>query len=116
MNKAKNRVDEQAIRAFVTHRYITDGKDSTVKEIAEGVGASEASIRRIINGNRFNLDGWASTYQDTRSSSSTNYPGFSSGVHKVWFYGPSREYMAKIIRTEENVGTFPWKAGISEYP
>jgi hypothetical protein len=92
-------IDEAAIREFVTKRFIAEGKDSTVKEIADGMGVNEARVRKIINDNNFNRDGWATHYQDTRSNKSSNYGAFvGAGIHKVWFYGPSRRYMAQIVK------------------
>lgn len=81
------------IEAWVIERYIRDGKDSTVAEIAAGMGISETSVRRDIA--EANDIAYSVEY---RTSYSTNYRGFEHGSHKVGVYGPTRKTLARIIR------------------
>lgn len=82
------------VRNFVTERFISERKYSTVKEIAAGLGASEATVRKVLKNNPSGV-----RYErESRESHSRNFPSMSVGAHYVDSYGPSMDHLAKIIK------------------
>lgn len=90
----------EALVDWITTRYVATEEDSTVKEIAHGMGWSESKVRRLLDNEP---DVWCRliTTVDSRTSHSTNYLGFKTGMHHVRVWGPSRkELMARLRRLE----------------
>jgi len=78
----------------------------SIKQIAEGVGASETTIRRWIE-KEFDAHGWARVCPTTGyvDRCGSNY-GEKIGVKEVTLYEPSEDYMADAIQrlTVQNEG------------
>ncbi|APU88953.1 hypothetical protein Rctr197k_155 [Virus Rctr197k] len=96
--------DEQTkeLTAFITRRYLETGNDSTVKEMAEGLGWSASKVRAVIDHNRGALPGMCSQ-REARESFSKDYPSMQAGAHMVFVYGPTRATLrAMIVASERN--------------
>ncbi len=85
----------QKVLAFVTDRYIREGKDSTIKEIAEGLEWSETAVRRVFREHDGLIDGMTSSESSVQRRES-NY-GTVVGFKKVRVYGPSRKHLVSVI-------------------
>lgn len=86
-----------SIRDWCTARFIAEQKDSTSAEIADGTGISLSTVRRVMRQHGGCVPGLG-CWQVSRESHSKDYPMMSSGYHRVWTYGPTREELAKRLR------------------
>lgn len=92
MNRMKAIVD------WVTERYIETGKESSVKEIAAGIGVSESTVRKAFDA----VHGCPAELhpeQDSIACPDKYRPGINPDhIRKVWVYSPAKRYMAEIIK------------------
>jgi hypothetical protein len=87
----------ESIAIFVTERYIRSEQGSTVKEIAEGLNISQSKVRKLLV-DAFGCPDGLNSYEETRPSYSTNYPGVVVRHHTVEVYYPSLRRLAQKIR------------------
>ena len=90
---------EQQILNWVTRRFIAEGKDSSVKEIAAGLGVSEDKVRKVFSAHHGCLPGL--TYDHViRDFPSKSY-GALVEPHRVrvGVYGPTRSTLAQMVKT-----------------
>ncbi len=92
---------EQLLVAAVVEMFLDDGEDHTIKEIAAKLGWTESRVRKIISDAHGCPEG-LHTREETRTSYSTNYRFMASGAHKVWVYGPSREYLRSLLNARKD--------------
>lgn len=85
--------DKQAILRLVTDRFIAEGRDSTVAEIAARLCWGESRVRKLL---ARPLEGLR-VGQESRPSHSRDYPGMEAGTHRVWVYGPTREHLSSLL-------------------
>jgi predicted transcriptional regulator len=85
------------VRDFVVERFISSGKDSTVKEIALGLGISESTVRKVFKAQGGTIRGLRYE-RESRESHSRNVPNINIGAHYVGAWGPSCELLAEIIK------------------
>jgi hypothetical protein len=89
----KRSEDAADVIAWVTERFIAEGRESTVPDIAQALVMSEGRVRRALQASRDLV--WS---EEVRTSYSTHYRMFESGSHKVGVWGPRRTALARIIR------------------
>lgn len=94
MKKATYTV-EMMERALVDG-YMATGKDMTQAEVAERMGCSQATVKKLLD-ECFGCPRGFVCREEVRASYSRNYPGFQSGSHRVWVYGPSRETLRGML-------------------
>lgn len=91
---------EQTVVEYVIERYIQEEKTSTVREIAEGLGISQASVRNAL---RDDLGMTRSPDLDTafehRTAEDKHYGTFApTKVYKTSVWYPSFRTLVRIIR------------------
>jgi len=82
------------VRDVVVDAFLDDGRDHTIKELAVSLGVTEAVCRRAVEllpGTEIRCS------QEMRTSYSKSFRGMESGVHRVWVYGPTREYLRERL-------------------
>lgn len=88
--------NERQVRDAVVEAYLETGKALDAKEIATRMGCSESTVRKILTKAGGCVNGLR-TSQQGRDSYSRNYPGSTSGAHKVWVYSPALETLREMI-------------------
>jgi hypothetical protein len=88
--------NEQLLRDAVVEAYLETGKAQDVKEIATRMGCSESTVRKTITKAGGCVSGLR-TSQQGRDSFSRDYPGSTSGAHKVWVYSPTLETLRTMV-------------------
>jgi hypothetical protein len=89
---------EEAIRDTVVNIYLETGAELTCAEIAEKGLWPVGKVRAAMNRHHGCLPGLVAN-EEHRPSHSKNYPGMTTGSHKVWVYAPTREHLRQMIRT-----------------
>jgi hypothetical protein len=88
--------DVTDVIAWVTERFIAEGTESTVADIAQALVMSEHRVRRALQDRVVSRDlVWSKA---VRTSYSTHYRMFESGAHTVGVWGPRPTALARIIR------------------
>jgi hypothetical protein len=85
-----------AVVELVTKRYLETGDDSSISDIADMCHRSQSWVRKVFDTARGCPEG-LTTYLESRTSYSKNYPGMESGVHQVRMYGPSRQRLRSLL-------------------
>jgi hypothetical protein len=86
----------RAIRDAATRIFLETGRDSTAAELAEALGWSVSRVRSVVQKNHGSVPG-LHPRRESRVTYSRMYPGFESGSHTVWVYGPTREHLRDLI-------------------
>jgi transposase len=95
----KNPLTAETIRDAVTRHYITTGKSSTIKDIAEQTCRSEATVRKVLNasGGAVQGTGYGEASVPTFSK---DYPMMQVGSHKVAVFAPTMDHLREMIQAK----------------
>jgi hypothetical protein len=89
--------DPELVAAYVLETWLQTGEALSAQQIAEGMGRSVASVRRVLQDNKGFVCANLTARQEHRQSFSRSYTDFATGSHKVWVYEPSREALRAAI-------------------
>lgn len=88
------------IAQCVTDHFVDTGSGMSIKEIAQAMGVSDSSVRRVMAKADYFIPGVIGRYE-TRPRYSTNYKNMIVGVSKVEIFEPTADHLRNIIRAHQ---------------
>lgn len=83
-----NKTLPERIAIWATDRFVSECKDSSAQDIANGIGVSVGAVYKCMREHGGSVPGlgcWQNTHP-------------SSPVRRIWTYGPTREFLAIRLR------------------